>query len=116
MQSQSHTVLQERRVSVKVKAAFIFVAPQADASIHQAVIETPSVILKIVGVENYEQGAQVAKELAEEGIEAIELCAGFGNEGTSLISKAVAGKAYVGAVKFDVHPGFEFKSGDTLFQ
>jgi hypothetical protein len=101
---------------MKVKAAFLFVAPQTDTSIHQSVIETPALILKIVGVENYEQGAHVAKALAEEGIEAIELCAGFGNEGTALISKAVSGKAYVGTVKFDVHPGFGFKSGDTLFQ
>lgn len=101
---------------MKVKAAFLFVAPQTDASVHQSVIETPSLVLKIVGVENYEQGIQVAKALAEEGIEAIELCAGFGNEGTALISKAVSGKAHVGAVKFDAHPGFGFKSGDSLFQ
>ena len=45
----------------------------------------------------------------------IELCAGFGNEGIALVSKAVSGKASVGAVKFDYHPGFEFKSGDELF-
>lgn len=101
---------------MKVKAAFLFVAPQTDTSVHQAVIETPALILKIVGVENYEEGIQVAKALAEEGIEAIELCAGFGNEGTALISKAIRGKAQVGAVRFDLHPGFGFKSGDTLFQ
>lgn len=101
---------------MKVKAAFIFVAPQTDASVHQAVIETPTLDLKIVGVENYEQGIRAAKALVEEGIEAIELCAGFGNEGTALISKAVSGKAQVGAVRFDAHPGFGFKSGDTLFQ
>ena len=33
-----------------------------------------------------------------------------------MISKAVRGKAHVGAVKFDFHPGFDFKSGDELFQ
>lgn len=41
--------------------------------------------------------------------------AGFGNEGIARISKAVKGMANVGAVKFDLHPGFDFKSGDELF-
>jgi len=101
---------------MKVKAAFIFVAPKTDSKQHNAVIETPELILKIVGVENYKQGVEVAIELVAEGIQAIELCAGFGNEGTGMISKAVAGKAKVGSVKFDCHPGFNFKSGDELFQ
>ncbi len=101
---------------MKVKAAFLFVAPQTDSNVHQAVIETPAIILKVIGVENYEQGVQVAKALVEEGIGAIELCAGFGNEGTALISKAVGEKAQVGVVRFDAHPAFGFKSGDTLFQ
>ena len=37
------------------------------------------------------------------------------NEGIARISKAVKGMANVGAVKFDLHPGFDFKSGDELF-
>lgn len=37
----------------------------------------------------------------------MELCAGFGNEGLAIISKAVEGKASVGAVRFDFHPGFQ---------
>ena len=101
---------------MKVKAAFIFVAPQTDSAVHQSTIETPALILKIVGVKNYEQGVEIAKQLAEEGVGAIELCAGFGNEGIAMISKAVRGKAHVGAVKFEFHPGFDFKSGDELFQ
>ena len=32
------------------------------------------------------------------------------------VAKAVRGKASVGSVKFDFHPGFDFKSGDELFQ
>lgn len=58
----------------------------------------------------------IAQELVEQGVKAIELCAGFGNEGIARVSKAVRGKASVGAVKFDHHPGFDFKSGDELFQ
>lgn len=70
---------------MKVNAAFIFVAPE------------------------------VAKELAGSGVKALELCAGFGNEGIATVTKAVKGKASVGAVKIDFHPGFDFMSGDDLF-
>lgn len=100
---------------MKVNAAFIFVAPEVDSSIHRTVVETPVVSLQVIGVKNYSEGAAVAKELVNQGVKAIELCAGFGNEGTAIIAKAVEGKAAVGAVKFDFHPGFDFKSGDELF-
>lgn len=68
-----------------------------------------------VGVKNYSEAETVARELSKHGVKAIELCAGFGNEGIARISKAVKGMANVGAVKFDLHPGFDFKSGDELF-
>jgi hypothetical protein len=48
-------------------------------------------------------------------VEAIELCGGFGNKGTGRIAEAVAGKAAVGVVRFDGHPGLDGKSGDELF-
>jgi len=101
---------------MKVKAAFIFVAPEADPAIHRSVIDSPVVELTVVGVKDYKVAVKVAKKLVDNGIEAIELCAGFGNEGTAAIAKAVKGKAAVGAVRFDYHPGFKFKSGDELFQ
>ncbi len=100
---------------MKVNAAFIFIAPETDYTKHRAVIDTPVVKLTVVGVKNYSEAENTAKELAEQGVKAIELCAGFGNEGTARISKAVKGLADVGAVKFDLHPGFNFKSGDDLF-
>ena len=34
---------------------------------------------------------------------------------TALIDKAVAGKARIGAVRFDLHPGLDNKSGDEIF-
>lgn len=100
---------------MKVKAAFLFVAPETDYKAHRAVIETPALTLNVVGVKNYSEGVQIAKELADSGVKAIELCGGVGNEGIAMISKAVKGQASVGAVKFDHHPGFDFKSGDELF-
>lgn len=99
-----------------LKAAFVFVAPEADAAQHRAVVSTPVVELTVVGVKNYADAVAVAKKLVDEGIVAIELCAGFGVEGVAEIKQAVAGKAAVGAVRFDNHPGLEFKSGDDLFR
>lgn len=100
----------------KVNAAFIFVAPKTDSNLHRAVIETPALILNVIGVKNYDEGVVIAKEMADKGVGAIELCAGFGNEGTAMVANAVRGKAAVGSVKFDFHPGFDFKSGDELFK
>ena len=56
-----------------------------------------------------------AKELAANGVTAMELCAGFGNEGIARIQRAVGPDVAVGAVKFDFHPAFGFKSGDEMF-
>lgn len=97
------------------KAAFIFIAPDTDEKIHNAVINAPVVQLHVVGVKSYQEAERVAKQLVEDGIVAIELCAGFGVEGVAKIKAAVTGRAAVGVVRFDYHPGFDFKSGDDLF-
>ena len=96
-------------------AAFIFVAPGADPAVNRSTVETPSVQLTVIGVDTYEQGVAAAKEMADKGCTAIELCGGFGIRGTYLVQEAVKGKARVGAVRFDLHPGLENKSGDELF-
>ena len=98
-----------------LKAAFIFVAPDVDPAIHRAQVITPAVELTVVAAQNYAQAEQVAQNLVAEGIEAIELCGGFGNEGAASIAKAVQGKAAVGVVRFDCHPGLGGRSGDELF-
>ncbi|MFH1135916.1 MAG: DUF6506 family protein [Pseudomonadota bacterium] len=102
-------------MSDKLKAAFIFVAPGADPAQHRAWVKTPVVELLTAGVENYEAAVKLAKELAAEGIQAIELCGGFGTLGAAKIVEAVGGKIPVGAVRFDIHPGLGGKSGDEIF-
>lgn len=97
------------------KAAFIYVAPKNDPSIHRAVIDSPVIHLTVVGVVDYNEAEKIAQELVADGITTIELCAGFGNEGTARIAKSVGDKAIVGVVRFDLHPAFGNKSGDTLF-
>ncbi len=101
---------------MSLKAAFIFIAPEADAYKHRTVVETPVVELTVVGVDSYKTAAKVARELVEDGIGAIELCAGFGIEGTAAVNKVVKGSAVVGVVRFDNHPGLDFKSGDDIFK
>ena len=62
-----------------------------------------------------EASACNARQLAAAGVTAIELCAGFGNEGIARIQRAVGPQVAVGAVKFDFHPGLGFQSGDRVF-
>lgn len=100
---------------MSTKAAFIFIAPENDFNKHRAVIDSPVVELSVVGVKNYDEAEEVALKLVAEGVTAIELCAGFGNEGTARIARAVKGKAVVGVVRFDLHPAFDHQSGDDLF-
>lgn len=100
---------------MKLKAAFVFVAPASIPEQHRAVVETPAVDLTVVGVKDYSEAAEIAEKLVGDGIVAIELCAGFGYEGVAAVKKAVAGRAAVGVVRFDNHPGLEFKSGDEIF-
>lgn len=98
-----------------LKAAFIFVAPGADPDKDRSVVPTPEVELTVVGVSDYASAEKVAVELVAAGIVAIELCGGFGHAGTARIAQAVEGKAAVGVVRFDNHPGLDGKSGDSLF-
>lgn len=98
-----------------LKAAFIFIAPQADSSQHRSVVTTPQVELTVVGVGDYQAAVRVTEELVKQGIVAIELCGGFGHEGVAAVKQAAAGKAVVGVVRFDIHPGLGNKSGDELF-
>lgn len=101
-------------MSEPLKAAFIFIAPEADPAKDRQWVKTPLVHLLAIGVKNYDQAAALAKELVrEEGIAAIELCGGFGNLGTAKIAASV--KVPVGVVRFDIHPGLGNASGDTLF-
>jgi hypothetical protein len=99
-----------------LKAAFIFVAPDCDPQQHRAVVPSPVVELHVVGVKNYREAAEAASALVAQGVGAIELCAGFGHEGVAAVQRAVGPNVPVGVVRFDLHPGFEHRSGDVLFQ
>ena len=100
----------------KFKAAFMFVTPDSDPKIHRTSLSTPEVLdLVVVGVKDYDQAANVARELVDQGVTAIELCGAFGQIGVARVAEAVGDRAFVGVVRFDRHPGLGYKSGDELF-
>ncbi len=102
---------------MKLKAAFIFVAPAGDndsSEVQRSWTCTSAVDVLTVGVSSYEQGVEAAKQVvAEDGCVCIELCAGFGHKGAAMIAAAV--DVPVGVVRFDVHPGLGNVSGDKAF-
>ena len=99
-----------------LNAAFIFLAPEADPSVHRSTINTPEISLTTIGVSNLAEAAAAAKEMVGKGCTAIELCGGFGIKGTYMVEQAVHGHARVGSVRFDIHPGLGNKSGDEVFE
>lgn len=100
------------------KIVFMFIAQNADPEKHRVSLSPSSGLeLIVIGVKDYQQAVQVSKKLVDqEGVGAIELCAGFGHIGTAAIAKAVGSKAKVGVVRFDSHPALGFKSGDDIFE
>ena len=98
-----------------LKAAFIFLAPEAEPQKHRSQIVTPEVELIIIGVSDYASAEVLTTELIAQGITAIELCGGFGHVGTARVVQAAKGQAAIGVVRFDSHPGLGGESGDTIF-
>lgn len=98
------------------ECGFIYVAPGLDPAKQRTTIPSTDINMTVIGCSTYDEAEVAAKELVEKGCSAVELCAGFGNEGIARIKKAVGPGIAVGAVKFDFHPAFEFKSGDDMFQ
>ncbi|MFC0228865.1 DUF6506 family protein [Serratia aquatilis] len=98
-----------------LKAAFIFVAPNVIPETHYAWVVTEKVHVKMIAVRDYQQAKELLNSLYDEGIQAIELCAGFGHLGVAQVAEGAAGRMSVGVVRFDHHPGLGNISGDKLF-
>lgn len=97
---------------MKRKLCFMFINGAIEG-VQRTVMEVgPEGEMIMVGVGSYEDAIEESKKLADEGIVAIELCAGFGILGQAEIMKAVDGKCLVGAVRFDKHPAYDGLSGD----
>jgi len=98
-----------------MKLAFMALVPDADPRKHRCTVETEFVELIVQLVANKDQALEKAKQLADEGCGAIELCGGFGHSMTGKIADAVRGKAAVGSVRSDIHPILGGNSGDEVF-
>lgn len=98
------------------ECGFIYVAGGLDPAKQRAVIPSDEINMNVIGCSDYAQACEAAKELVAKGCTAIELCAGFGYEGIAMVKEAVGPGIWVGAVKFDCHPAFGFKSGDDMFK
>ena len=98
-----------------LNAAFMFLAPEADPAVHRSTINAPEISLTTIGVSTLAEAAAAAAEMVDKGCTAIELCGGFGIKGTYMVEQAVHGRARVGSVRFDIHPGLGNKSGDEVF-
>jgi hypothetical protein len=98
----------------QAKLAFIALVPDADPEKHRCTMTTGMVELTVQLATNMKQAIDMAKQLADQGCSAIELCGAFGNAMTGRIADAVRGKATVGSVRFDLHPALG-KSGDDIF-
>lgn len=94
--------------------AFIVLAGGAIPTEHRTVLKTPGYDLTVVAVPDYATACNVARELQAAGIDTIELCGGFGHQGTAQVARAVP-SAHVGVVRFDGHPRLAGASGDTRF-
>ena len=100
---------------MSMRAAFMFIAPQGNPQQHIATVTTPEVEVITVAVSDYASACLAAEDLVSKGVTAIELCGGFGSEGVAAVARSVRGRAVVGVVRFDLHPGLGHRSGDELF-
>lgn len=80
--------------------AFIFVSGGALPKVHRGVFETDQHRLEVCGVSSIEEGCRVAKDLVEDGCCLIELCGGFGADGTRKVIAAIDGKVPVGYIDY----------------
>jgi hypothetical protein len=101
----------------KLKLVYMYVAGGADPEKHTAIVPTPEQLeIRTIGVKDYEQAVEVSKKFAEEGVDMIELCPGFGNIGVGRVAEAVGDRTVVGVVRVDRLPVLECGSGDEIFK
>ena len=79
-----------------MKFAYLIMDKIFDSKKDRAIIHNG--VSQIIGVSDIEEACQIAKELQIEGIDCIELCGGFREEGARKIIEATDNKVAVGFV------------------
>jgi hypothetical protein len=98
--------------AMKRRVAFMYIIGDIDKEVISEQ-EFDNVVMMFVGVGSYEMATQSAIRLRDEyKVSAIELCAGFGIEGHAIVKKSVNDDVPIGAVRYDMYPGYGNISGD----
>lgn len=79
---------------------FILSGPGLDPTLHCATMQSASFKMTAVGVSRLDDGVAVARRLANDGAQLIELCGGFDAATTARIVAAVGPKVPVGRVAY----------------
>ena len=82
------------------KFGFIVSGKDLDPATHRMTMASPGFTMIAIGVSHPEDGIQVARELAGEGVQLLELCGGFGPKWTARVIDAVEEKIPVGSVGY----------------
>ena len=85
-----------------LKYAFLICFPGSDSKKHRAVIETPTLSATVVVAKDFDDAANVAKSLVEDGVQLIDLCGAYGPVGAAKIVEAVGNKIPVGSVNYGI--------------
>lgn len=79
---------------------FIVSGPGLDPAQHTAHLRSTSFSATTVGVSTVEQACAVAVHLVADGVQLIELCGGFGPEGTACVLQATDHAVPIGSVGY----------------
>lgn len=80
--------------------AFIVKAPGYNPLHHQAILESPRFITRVIGVSRFEEAAAAADEIVAAGTQLIELCGGFSPEEADMLRRRLGPAVAVGIVRY----------------
>ncbi|WP_407496676.1 DUF6506 family protein [Pseudooceanicola sp. MF1-13] len=79
---------------------FIATGPGMRPDIHRSDISVPGYRMTVVCVPTVDEAPQVAKAMALDGVELIELCGAFGPAATAAVATAIGPKVALGVVTY----------------
>lgn len=94
-----------------IRFAYIIKSSQ-EKTVHHTNVQSNGTTLEIYSVNSFEQAAELAKRLVNEGIECIELCGAFQEAGKQQVVTAINCKIPVGHV---VYTNSELEKHQKLF-
>lgn len=81
------------------KYGFIFIGPGYKNE--KVNMNSPFFEATIIAVSSIDEGCNMAKKMVESGVQVIELCGGFEDDGAKKVIDSINSKIPVGYVKFD---------------